>query len=222
MGGFLDIFRKGVDGVEKPTVVVDWREKNSLVVSELMRLGLNVKFEQLAVGDYIAGGVAIERKTLKDFKASIIDKRIFDQLAALKQYTEYLLIIEGLENRAIYDGSIHENALRGCLLSIVHSYKVPILFTLNERDTAKYLALLARRNEKTDVALRASKRVLTDAEQVQFILEGFAGVGPVMAKKLIATFGSLHTIMNAGLEELEKVLGKRAKEMYTLIHNSNL
>ena len=46
----------------KETIEVDFREKNSLVPSELINQNFSVEFKELKVADYIVKGVAIERK----------------------------------------------------------------------------------------------------------------------------------------------------------------
>ncbi len=147
----LNIFskkkNKKENNIEKIKVEIDFREKNSLVPSELMKLGLEIEFKQLLVGDYIIRGVVIERKTISDFKSSIINKRIINQLNELKQFDKSLLILEGINER-MYEGGIHENAFRGFLLTVGLVYKMPIIFTLNERDTAKYISILSKKRKK--------------------------------------------------------------------------
>ena len=136
---FFNIFSKRRDE-NKPLkahkIIVDRHEKNSLVASELVKEGLEIEFQQLAVADYLVNDVALERKTITDLKSSIINKRVMQQLPELKQYPKYALILEGF-NESSYEGVIHENALRGFLLAIVLDYQVPIIYTLNEFDTAQ-------------------------------------------------------------------------------------
>ena len=215
---FLDIFSKKKEKEEERIKIeVDNREGNSLVVSELMKMGFEIEWKQLPVADYIVNGVAIERKTVSDFKSSIIDKRIFTQLMELKQYEKHLLIVEGILAEDLYSAGIHENAFRGFLLSVLLEFGTPIIYTHDEKDTAKYIDVLARKKEKGLQGIRASKILLSKEEQMQFILEGFPNVGAVKAKKLIEKFGSLFKIFNASEEELREILGKRAGEFRSLI-----
>ena len=214
---FLEIFSKKKIVVDKKVIIVDNREANSYVPIELKKLGFELEFKQLPVADYIVGNIAIERKTISDFKSSIINKRIVDQLLEIKQYPSYFLIVEGISSEDIYSGQIHENAFRGMILAIALEFQVPLIFTKDEKDTAKYIAVLANKKQKSENALRVSKITLTDSERVQFILEGFPNIGPVAAKKLIAEFGSLKNIFNSSEMELERVMGKKAKIFYELI-----
>ena len=114
-------------------VIVDHREKNSLVPSKLMSLGTEIEFKQLKVADYIIEDITIERKTVQDFISSMINKRLLRQLEDLKQYPKPLLIIEGFLRD--YDFKINPNALRGFLLSISLNHKIPIIFTEDATET---------------------------------------------------------------------------------------
>lgn len=220
MKKILNIFsKKKTSKKEIPTqkIIIDNREKNSLVISELISLNCQVEFQQLPVADYIINEIAIERKTISDLKSSIINKRIISQMREIKQYPKNLLLLEGFENEDIYQGIIHENALRGLLLSISLDYQVPIIFTKNEKDTAKYLFLLSKKSDKKEFSLRPSKISFSKEEQLQYILEGFPGIGPVTAKELLKKFGSLKNIINANEEELKEILGKKHEEFKSLI-----
>ena len=138
---FHDIFSKRKEKAKENQVariIMDNREKNSLVASELAKLQIPIEFQHLQVGDYLINNVAIVRKTISDLNSSIIDKRIFIQMQELKQYQKYLLIVEGI-NEKIYSGILHENALRGFLF-ITPSLSKNIIF-LGERNFSVILTL---------------------------------------------------------------------------------
>lgn len=216
---FLEIFsKKSAKTEQKIKIIVDHREKNSLVVSELHNLGFDIEYKQLPVADYIINNTAIERKTLSDFKSSIINKRIMQQLLELKQYPSHFLILEGLDDTDPYSGQIHENAFRGFLLSVILEYNVPIIFTLNEKDTAKYISVLAKKQKSPESSIRATKILLTNKEQLQFILEGFPHIGPIAAKKLLKHFKTIKNLANATEEELKEVIGKKAEIVHKLFN----
>ena len=95
----FDIFsKKKIRIVEKPKIIADYREKNSLVISVLMSHGAEVEIKELKVADYIVKDVAIERKTVSDFLSSMLNKRLIKQLEEIQQYKNKLLIIEGIED----------------------------------------------------------------------------------------------------------------------------
>ena len=117
--------------IEKPKIIIDYREKNSLVGSELMLLGVDIEFRELKVADYIVKNTAIERKTVNDFITSMTNKRLLKQLEELQQYKNRLLIIEGIDEQDLYTDSkewigMHPNAIRGFLLSILLLYSSKI------------------------------------------------------------------------------------------------
>lgn len=187
-------------------IIVDTREKQSLVIANLVNKKAKIKIEKLEIGDYLIGEIAIERKTFSDFLGSMINKRLMEQLIELKKYPKGFLILEGFYHN-YNDFKIHENAIRGMLLSVITEFQVPIIYTQNEEDTAKFLILLARKQEKEkkDLAIRPIKRIKSSEEQKQFILEGFPGLGPTLSKKLIKEFPNLKEIFNASKEELRQI-----------------
>ncbi|MBM3234269.1 hypothetical protein FJZ19_04220 [Candidatus Pacearchaeota archaeon] len=209
----LDIFsgKKEEKSEEKPIVVADIHEKNSLVISELFSLGIQVKFEKLDVADFLINSVAVERKTISDFLSSMISKRLSQQLENLGQYEKRFLIIEGIDEQNLYtekEKGINSNAVRGFLLDIILKYQIPIIFSKNYEDTARFLDILARKPDKTSSSLRMKRKTLNKKEQMQFILEGFPGIGAETAKKLLSRFKTIKNIINS--EELEKEIGKKA------------
>jgi len=208
---------------EKKKIIVDYREKNCLIPYELIDLGVDVEFKELKIGDYIAGDVIIERKTISDFISSMLNKRIFTQIEDLKQFESKLLIIEGIEERELYndnsEGGVNANAIRGFLLSITLKHKIPIIFTKNSEDTAKYLFILLNKKEN-EMSLNAKKKARNKKEQIQFILEGFPGIGPKTAKKLLKEFGTLQNVINADMEQVKKIIGKKADSFIELINRN--
>jgi len=204
---FENIFSSKPEKPENKTpIIIDTREKQSLILSILREKKVNVKLETLEVADYLIGDIAIERKTFSDFISSMINKRLFDQLEALKKYPNYFLIIESFNFD--YPEKM-KNAIKGMLLSVALNYKIPLIFTKNEEDTAEFLILTAKKIDKPkqELSLRPSMPQLSPKEQKQYILEGFPEIGPVTAKKLLEEFGSIKNIINAPEEKLKEVLG---------------
>lgn len=198
----------------KLTIIADHREKNSLVISELIANNIQVEIKNLPVADFLAGNIAIERKTISDFLNSMINKRLSQQLIELKQYPQQLLIIEGIDEHELYNDTekqgIHPNAIRGFLLDILLKYQVPIIFTKDYADTAKFLLVLLKKSGENNLSLRAKKKAKTPKEQLQFILEGIPGIGPKTAKKLLKKFKTIKNIINTPADELKKLIGKKA------------
>jgi ERCC4-type nuclease len=223
---FEDIFPKKRERIKKEVkkagvIIADFRERNSLVPANLVKLGFEVKFQELKVADFMVKDTAIERKTVSDFICSMINKRLLRQLEELQQYPLKILIIEGLEERELYSDSeegINPNAIRGFLLSIALKYKIPLIYTKNAEDTAKFISVLYKKESKGEISLRdASKKTLSKKERMEYILEGFPGIGPKTSKKLVKEFKTLKNIFNASEEDLRKILGKKTESFRALL-----
>ena len=220
---FYNIFRKNVTKEIRdiPLITADIHEKNSLILAELhSSKEVNLEIKPLKIADYLIGNIAIERKTISDFISSMINGRLLKQLEELKQFENKLLIVEGLSKQEIYtdeNSNINANAIRGFLLSILLKHKIPIIFTKDSEDTAKFIDVLSRKKAK-DVRLNAGKKMLNKKEQMQFIIESFPGIGPKKSKELLKKFGSIQNIINAPKEDLEKILGKRAGNFIEIIN----
>jgi len=221
----FDIFerknKRTIKEKPKEKVIIDYREKNCLVPALLVRLGLDIEFKELKIADYIVKDVAIERKTVSDFLSSMINKRLINQLNELTAYENRLLIIEGISEQELYSDSvenngINANAVRGFLFSILLKHKTPILFTKNSEDTAKMISVLAKRKEK-EISIKERRRGNSSKEQKQLIVEGFPGIGPKNAKKLLEEFRNIKGVVNASEQELKKILGKKSETTKKII-----
>ena len=194
---------------KKLKVFADSREKGSTILKELINLGLSVETKNLDVADYIISErVGIERKDVKDFVNSIIDKRLFSQIKNLKEnFSNPLIILEGEED--IYSvRNIHPNAIRGMLATIAISFGIPIIRTKNQLDTAELIKVIAKREqdaESKDIGVRLEKKPLTTKEQQEFIIESLPGIGPSLAKSLLLEFKTVKSLINAEPEKIQKV-----------------
>jgi Fanconi anemia group M protein len=207
-----DIFKnkKREEGKEqKPIIILDIHEKNSLVLANLTEMGTELQLTNLEVGDYLINNTIIERKTFSDFISSMLSKRLIEQLKNMQQYEKKLLILEGKQNKEI---NIHPNAIKGMILSASLELNTPIIQTENEKETATYLFLLAKRQLKPSQELSLHSRIpKTKEEQKRYILESFPEIGPKTAEKLLKEFKTIKHIINSTKENLEKVIGQKAK-----------
>ena len=199
-------------------IFADSREGGSKVIKKIKEMGVDTQLKTMTTADFVVSSrVAIERKTVRDFVDSIIDKRLITQLKDLKEHYERpLIIIEGEED--IYSiRKIHPNAIRGMLSTIAISYGIPILQTKSQEETAKLIKSIAKR-EQTDIekefGIRMERKPLTTKEQQEFIIESLPGIGPSLAKSLLNKFGSVKKIINADQESLIDIdqLGKKKAE----------
>jgi len=211
---------------EKLIIYVDTREQASSVTLKLKDLGVIVQIKQLEVGDFIlSDDVVVERKTTDDFLSSVADGRLFNQLIMMSSnYSAPLIILEGNPEELYSLRNFHENAIKGILASIALNYKIPILYSKNVEDTAKFLYTIAKREQlgsEKEIRLRVGRKGLTLQDQQQFIVEGFPLIGPGLAKSLLKKFGNIRGIVNATLKELQEVdkMGpKKAKKIHEVLN----
>ncbi|MEM3074325.1 MAG: ERCC4 domain-containing protein [Candidatus Pacearchaeota archaeon] len=199
---------------EKPKIIVDIREKQSLIPSCLIENGCDVEFKTLYIGDYIVKSTIIERKTINDFISSMLKGRLNMQLNTLKNQKNKLLLIEGFDEQELYNSGskINENAIRGYLLSILLNYKIPILYTKDYEDSAKFLKILSLKQKKEkEIRTNHKPKPKNMQEQLQYLVEGFPNIGPKTAKKLFEEFSTFKNIINTPIEKLEKTIGKKAQ-----------
>jgi Fanconi anemia group M protein len=194
---------------KKLTIIADTREFNSEVVKELSRKGIVVESQQLDVADYILSDrLAVERKEVDDFLASLMDGRLFSQLKMLKSvYINPILVLEGeglLSRRGISD-----QAIIGALASIISDFNISIISTTNVKETANLLAIMVKRefDEGRPVGIRGEKVSMSLSERQQFIIEGLPGVSATLAQRLLAHFGSVEAIIAADEKQLCEVKG---------------
>ncbi|MEM2046934.1 MAG: DEAD/DEAH box helicase [Candidatus Jordarchaeales archaeon] len=207
---------------DRLTVYADVREGGSPVVQELARLGVEVILTKLDVGDYVVSEkVCIERKTATDFVQSIIDQRVFKQIADLSRtYEAPLLIIEG---EGLYErGGVKAEAIRGALVSIALDFKTPIFWTRNAKETAEVIKTVARRErEEGRKGIRIGiKKPGTIKELQEHLVAALPGVDHILAKRLLQKFKSVEKVFTANEKELMEVQGigkKKAERIRKII-----
>ncbi|WP_461462757.1 DEAD/DEAH box helicase [Methanobrevibacter sp.] len=219
-----------VKAKSKPTKVsiyADSREGNSTIIRNLDQIGVKVEIREMAVGDYqISNDVIIERKTTKDFRSSIVDKRLFKQATLMREeFKKPIMIIEGND---LYAGFLDPNAIRGAIASIAIDFGISIIPTRNSDDTAamiKRIAFTEQKGNNTPIQIRTERKPDNLWEQQQFIIESLPNIGPVTAKKLLERFGTVKNVLNASAEELQEVEGiglKTAENIVKVIDSKYL
>ncbi len=215
------------------TIFIDQRERSSGIEKELAKRNLEFEIKSLVSADYILQtttrglkpvAIGIERKTKQDFLNSIIDKRLFQQMLALKEnFKISLLILEGKENLFSLR-NIHPNAIRGAILSITLDYSIPIIETKNISDTAAFLETLSKRLESPikDISLQQKRKGLTLKEQQEFFISSLPNIGSKTSKELLKEFKTIKALINSTEKELKEVnnIGKeKAKKLFSLFNS---
>jgi Fanconi anemia group M protein len=200
----------------KVLIFVDTREANSGITEYFWQYDCDIQKKMLLFGDFVASDrVIIEKKTTKDFIQSITDKRLFQQLKAMKDnFEKPVLIIEGEEG--LY-GVLQPNIIRGTLAAIAVDMSIPIIWTKDMADTAGIVYWIARREQlqenRTNV-LRNKKTPETIEEKQEYLVSSLPDVSIVRAKALLKYFKSPNNVFNAKEEELREVngIGKKISE----------
>ena len=215
-----DIFSSSKIRKIKPTytskIIIDTREKNSLVPTYLIKEGIPYQKEKLEIGDYLISDLIIERKTFNDFLSSFYSKRLINQLTNIKKYPRKILILEGDYNNLCQEKI---KIIKGLILSINVKFQIPILYSSNELETSKILIKILTKTKK-QYSIRILKNRKTLQEKKEYILQGFQNIGIKKSKELIKKFKTIKNIINQKQENLEKILDeKTTKEFLEIINN---
>lgn len=205
-------------------ITVDFREKTSGIVENLLGRGVAVDVKHLDHGDYLINNtVTIERKTGKDFLVSIIDGRLFNQIAVLKRKcSKPLVLIEG--NPFKTDLCMHDSAIRGAILSIQSVWYIPVVYSRSKEETRHILITLAKQtgDQQEECVLRHGYKPKRLHSKKLYILQSLPQIGPVLARRLLGHFKSVKNVMNASEEDLIKVdgIGRRLASTIQTVLNA--
>ncbi len=195
---------------QKPTIVVDSRELGSTTTRELSKYDVLITQETLSIGDFIISDrTAIERKTVEDFVASIIDGRLFEQISNLKSaYEMPILLIEGESFQT--SRNIAPEAVMGAVASVIVDFGVPVVWTRSPSETALLLLSIARREQskwERRPRIRMERKPESLAHEQEFVVAGLPLVDAVLARRLLKAFGTVERVFLASDKELQNVNG---------------
>lgn len=194
----------------KPTIIVDSRELGSATTRELSKYDIAITQETLSIGDFIISDrTAVERKTVEDFVASIIDGRLFEQVSNLKSaYEMPILLIEGESFQT--SRNIAPEAVMGAVASVIMDFGVPVVWTRSPSETALLLLSIARREQSKGERrprIRMERKPESLAHEQEFVIAGLPLVDTVLARRLLRAFGTVEKVFLASEQELQNVEG---------------
>jgi len=168
----------------------------------------------LGTGDYLIDNrVLVERKTIGDFIASLVDGRLFTQAARLA-HSRYrsLLLIEGPRPSSM--PHVHPHALEGALVSLAAMWRLPVLHSSEPEHSLLILQFLADQVSRPQqpVLRRFDRKPKRLASRRLFLLQGLPGIGPALAHRLLGHFGSIERVLSADASALAEVRGVGAKK----------
>ncbi|MCJ7455157.1 DEAD/DEAH box helicase [Candidatus Bathyarchaeota archaeon] len=194
----------------KPTIIVDSRELGSATTRELSKYDIAITPETLSIGDFIISDrTAVERKTVEDFVASIIDGRLFEQVSNLKSaYEMPILLIEGEGFQT--SRNIAPEAVMGAVASVIVDFGVPVVWTRSPSESALLLLSIARREQSKGERrprIRMERKPESLAHEQEFVIAGLPLIDTVLARRLLRAFGTIEKVFLASEQELQNVEG---------------
>jgi len=194
---------------------VDHSERHSGLLHALHQAGtFDVQMVRLATGDYLINNeVLIERKTIADFATSLVDGRLFPQVARLAHSDHRaLLLIEGPTPAAMPD--VHPHALDGALTSLAGMWRLPVLHSDDPEHSLRILQHLAHQvcRPQHGILRRYDRKPKRLASRRLYLLQGLPGVGPSLAHRLLCAFGSVERVITADAAALTEVRGLGPKK----------
>jgi ERCC4-type nuclease len=233
---------------ERPVIFVDDHEGRSQLVHELTKAGYDVQMETLPVADIMFVGTEksflIERKTEKDFTASIVDQRLFLQcrnLAEARQELGYkvFLLLEGAgDNREEMNkmgpdlwrmwrfSGLQAPQILAALVTVIDAFDIKILWSEKPYTTRLLVRALTNMYGKSQTekkhlfALRQKvKTSATPDEEARYILEGFPGISATRADTILKQFGTVQdAITHIDEWDTIKGIGQKIKdEVYRVV-----
>lgn len=187
--------------------------------------GIKVGKEFLEVGDIlIQQPVGIEVKRGQDLTSSMMSNRLFDQLNNLSNFDIPILAIVTenkyrnfyrVKSNYIYDQYV------GMLSTIILSYpKVRIVFLENDDELIDLIVSIYKKLNKEGKSSRPKPilrkpRSMSDSQEN--ILCAIKGISVPTAKKLLKHYGKISNVVNATVEEHQKI-DKVGKALATRIY----
>jgi len=184
--------------------------------------------------DYLMTGqlgfIAVQRKEAGDLLASVEDGRLQREVSLLVYEPVPILIVEGWPDftsggQHLDRPSWNKTGFRNLLRSVGRE-GIQIERTDDLADTAAALVELQDYWQKPAhiSLLTRPKRIKTDSfgrrrldDRAAWVLQGFPGIGPVLAKRIVRRFDGLPLSWTCSLEELCEVEGmgeKKAAELF--------
>ena len=228
------------------TIILDNREHQ--LISHLP----DAKVQQLPIGDIwisvgeeAAGGLILERKTIRDFEASILDGRFREQKARLLAFCQEknaipMYVIEGPWTST--SGAITSMALMKLAARIQCKHGIAVMQTADTKETAALIVALDEYYKADTTNLAKAEGPIRAIDTIHVVKKSNAadpkhfaiaclaqcpGVSVKVAEVIFDTFGSFGGVFSASVDDIANcVVGKRkvgkvvAERLWGLLHSS--
>lgn len=168
-------------------------------------------------------GIIIERKSIRDLEASILDGRYREQRGRMLAFcndkkTQPMYILEGALSSST--GRLQKSAILKIINRLIFHYQIPVMQTESVKETAELIKILVAQWKEDPTSLQRTTELVkvTDGLHVQkkvnaldpkqfgiMCLAQCPGVSIKMAECLITTFGSLKAVIDTPVKEIEQV-----------------
>lgn len=228
----------------KIIIIVDDREPNDFINHFSAVRDKNgdplyiVKRAHLPIGDVVITTeplykkglylIIIERKTVKDFIKSITDKRLFEQLNAMKkEFTAKTIfyILEGkFGDREFQFTRMSPNSIYGAYITICR--ETTVIPSLNKRGTCYAIEAIIRRfttmKSPKMKAGRLHKSGKSLLELQEYLLEGLPDIGTVTARKIMNVYEKPIDFFSAVMSEIPSADLRIAKKEECFVEWKNI
>lgn len=189
------------------------------------------------------GGLVIERKSIRDFEASILDGRYREQKGRILAFChdrkcQPIYLLEGAWSSAT--GRLQKKALMKIANRLTLHYEIPVIHTASVQESAEVIQTLLEQWKEDPTTLQRTTELVKVSDGIhvqkkanamdpqQFGISCLAqctGVSVKMAEAIMDTFGSLSAVMEAQVKEIQEVkVGARrvgpavAQRLWDLLH----
>jgi ERCC4-type nuclease len=174
------------------------------------------------------GGIVIERKSIRDLEASILDGRYREQRGRILAFceenkTQPMYILEGSWSSST--GRLQKSALMKFIQRLIFHYQIPVIQTASIHETAELLETMMEQWKEDPTRLKQTTERITmthgihiqkkanAADPTQFAITCLAqcpGVSVKMAIAILAECKSLKGVMEKPVKELAEIkIGNR-------------
>ncbi|NDC94799.1 hypothetical protein EB118_12575 [bacterium] len=196
-------------------LLIDFRERDFKVQSDIPHQVCN-----LPVGDFVIKTndqtvFIIERKTMSDLAASVIDNRFREQKARLVESVDspdqIVYVIE--KNMTPTQSRLSKTILDACIINLIFKHKLKVIFTNGIHDTIDKIQLLYKKvqngdlkNVTTSSLTHVSKTSKNESLVYKNMLCVVSGISENIAQAITLKYPTMHVLVTAFVELGELVL----------------
>ena len=194
---------------------IDYREHDIIKLFKNEK-DINTKVCKLIIGDFIIknenGDIlfVIERKSIKDLCASILDGRMDEQrsrlLESIQDPSKIVYIIEGKKSEAFIHGSspgVTKKSINSSILNLIFKHNYRVVFTDSKQDTVDNLVLLYTKIKESKLELNTNTNVIKIIKKSDKIndhifinmLSVIPGISAKIAIKIHEQYDTLNELM---------------------------